>query len=175
MGLPYAGLPYAGLAYPGYAGLPYLGRKRRDADADASVLLANGAPNALPVVTIPEPATTGYAVGASGAIGGQAPVAAIEPVAVATPAIAAASLGYAAAPLGYALGAHAVTVAAPAVAAPAVVAHTVAAPAVAAPAVLGYAGHPLVYGKSAPCVNAANIPVPCAHGLPALPLAGLAW
>ena len=82
-GLPYTGLPYAGLAYPGYAGLPYLGRKRRDADADASVLLANGAPNALPVVTIPEPATTGYAVGASSAIGGQAPVAAMEPVAVA--------------------------------------------------------------------------------------------
>merc|ERR1712029_913464 len=27
---------------------------------------------------------------------------------------------------------------------------------------LGY-GLPLVFGKSAPCVNAANIPVPCAH------------
>ena len=53
-GLPYTGLPYAGLAYPGYAGLPYLGRKRRDADADGSVLLANSAPNALPVFTIPE-------------------------------------------------------------------------------------------------------------------------
>ena len=129
------------------------------------MLLANGAPNALPVVTIPEPATTGYAVGASGAIGGQAPVAAMEPVAVATPAIAAAPLGYAAAPLGYALGTPAVTVAAPAVAAPtvvayavtapavaapAVVSHAVAAPAVAAPAVLGYAGHTLVYGKSPP-------------------------
>ena len=59
------------------------------------MLLANGAPNALPVVTIPEPATTGYAV------------AAIEPVAVATPAIAAALLGYA-------LGAPAVTVVDPA-------------------------------------------------------------
>merc|ERR1711931_413931 len=28
----------------------------------------------------------------------------------------------------------------------------------------GYAGVPLVYGKSAPCVNAANQPVPCAAG-----------
>merc|ERR1712226_1569815 len=30
----------------------------------------------------------------------------------------------------------------------------------------GYAGlaAPLVYGKSAPCVNAANVPVPCAAG-----------
>merc|ERR1711992_480939 len=27
----------------------------------------------------------------------------------------------------------------------------------------GLYGHPLVYGKSAPCVNAANVPVPCAH------------
>ena len=26
----------------------------------------------------------------------------------------------------------------------------------------GYGGYGLVYGKSAPCVNAANIPVPCA-------------
>merc|ERR1712025_1223222 len=107
MGLPYAGLPYAGLAYPGYAGLPYLGRKRRDADADASVLLANGAPNALPVVTISEPATTGYAVGASGAIGGQGPVDTIAAPAVAAPltAVAAARLGYAGlghAGLGYA-------------------------------------------------------------------------
>ena len=119
----------------GYAGLPYLGRKRHNADANASLLLANNAPNALPVVTIPEPATTGYAVGASGAIRGQAPVAAMKPAAVATPAIAAAPLGYSAALLGYALSAPAVTV---------------AAPAVAAPAVLGYAGHPLVYGKSPP-------------------------
>ena len=51
-GLPFASLPYAGLAYPGYAGLPYFGRKRRDANANASVLLANGDPNALPVGTI---------------------------------------------------------------------------------------------------------------------------
>merc|ERR1712025_921140 len=29
-------------------------------------------------------------------------------------------------------------------------------------AALGYAGLPLAFGKSAPCVNAANIPVPCA-------------
>merc|ERR1712180_470048 len=28
----------------------------------------------------------------------------------------------------------------------------------------GYAGLPIVYGKSAPCVNAANQPVPCAAG-----------
>merc|ERR1712168_672769 len=28
----------------------------------------------------------------------------------------------------------------------------------------GYAGLPLIYGKSAPCVNAANQPVPCAAG-----------
>merc|ERR1712226_1477798 len=28
----------------------------------------------------------------------------------------------------------------------------------------GLYGHPLVLGKSAPCVNAANVPVPCAAG-----------
>merc|ERR1712180_140587 len=28
----------------------------------------------------------------------------------------------------------------------------------------GYAGLPVVYGKSAPCVNATNQPVPCAAG-----------
>ena len=54
----YAGLPYvtgltcAGLAYPESASLPYLGRKRCDANADASVFLASGAPNVLPVGTI---------------------------------------------------------------------------------------------------------------------------
>jgi len=188
-GLPYsglaysgnAGLPYTGLAYSGFAGHPYLGRKKRD--AEASVLLANSAPNALPVVTIPEPATTGYAVGASGAIGGQAPIAAIEPVAVAAPVIAAPtiaaySLGYAAAPaltaahLGYAAAVPALG------ATPTIVASAIAAPAVAAPAIaaahLGYAAHPFVYGKSAPCVNAANIPVPCANGLP-FGYAGLRW
>jgi len=177
----YAGLPYSGLAYSGFAGLPYLGRKKRD--AEASVLLANSAPNALPVVTIPEPATTGYAVGASGAIGGQAPIAAIEPVAVAAPVIAAPtiaaySLGYAAAPaltaahLGYAAAVPALG------ATPTIVASAIAAPAVAAPAIaaahLGYAAHPFVYGKSAPCVNAANLPVPCANALP-FGYAGLRW
>merc|ERR1712198_530419 len=28
----------------------------------------------------------------------------------------------------------------------------------------GYAGLPIAVGKSAPCVNAANVPVPCADG-----------
>merc|ERR1719369_2559732 len=106
-GLGYSGLGYgAGLGYAGLgygAGLPLVGRKKRE--AEPGVLLANGAPNALPVVTIPEPATTGYAVGASGAIGGQGPVATIAAPTVATiaaPAVAAPVTAVSAAPLGYA-------------------------------------------------------------------------
>merc|ERR1719244_1562537 len=95
----YAGLGYAGL---GYAGLGLYGRKKRD--ADAGLLLANDGANALPIATIPDLATAGYAPGASGALGGQAPVAAVAaaPVAVAPVVSAAlpAAVGYAG--LGYA-------------------------------------------------------------------------
>merc|ERR1739838_1158578 len=103
-GLGYAGLGHAGLGYAGlgYGGLGVYGRKKRD--ADAGLLLANGGANALPIVTLPAVATAGYAPGASGALGGQAPVAAVAvaPAAVA-PVIAAAlpaAVGYAG--LGYA-------------------------------------------------------------------------
>merc|ERR1712106_307787 len=70
-GLGHAGLGYAGLGYAGlgYGGLGVYGRKKRDADA--------GLASALPVATLPAVATAGYAVGASGAIGGQGPIAAI--------------------------------------------------------------------------------------------------
>merc|ERR1712128_32651 len=102
-GLGYAGLGHAGLGYAGLglAGLGVYGRKKRD--ADAGLLLANDGANALPIVTIPALATAGYAPGASGALGGQAPVAAVAaaPVAVA-PVVAAAlpaAVGYAG--LGY--------------------------------------------------------------------------
>merc|ERR1712212_1254269 len=95
----YAGLGYAGL---GYDGLGLYGRRKRD--ADAGLLLANDGANALPIATIPDLATAGYAPGASGAIGGQAPVAAVAaaPVSVAPVVSAAlpAAVGYAG--LGYA-------------------------------------------------------------------------
>merc|ERR1719244_584003 len=100
----YAGLGYAGLGYAGlgYACLGLYGRKKRD--ADAGLLLANDGANALPIATIPDLATAGYAPGASGALGGQAPVAAVAaaPVAVAPVVSAAlpAAVGYAG--LGYA-------------------------------------------------------------------------
>merc|ERR1719244_10181 len=103
-GLGYAGLGYAGLSYAGlgYNGLGLYGRKKRD--ADAGLLLANDGANALPIATIPDLATAGYAPGASGALGGQAPVAAVAaaPVAVAPVVSAAlpAAVGYAG--LGYA-------------------------------------------------------------------------
>merc|ERR1719427_1276890 len=94
----YTGLGYAGL---GHAGLGLYGRKKRD--ADAGLLLANDGANALPIATIPDLATAGYAPGASGALGGQAPVAAVAaaPVAVAPVVSAAlpAAVGYAG--LGY--------------------------------------------------------------------------
>merc|ERR1719209_1115972 len=94
-----AAVGYAGL---GYNGLGLYGRKKRD--ADAGLLLANDGANALPIATIPDLATAGYAPGASGALGGQAPVAAVAaaPVAVAPVVSAAlpAAVGYAG--LGYA-------------------------------------------------------------------------
>merc|ERR1719244_2304169 len=99
-----AALPYATVGYAvlGYAGLGLYGRKKRD--ADAGLLLANDGANALPIATIPDLATAGYAPGASGALGGQAPVAAVAaaPVAVAPVVSAAlpAAVGYAG--LGYA-------------------------------------------------------------------------
>merc|ERR1719427_2664882 len=101
-GLGYAGLGYAGLGYAGlgHAGLGLYGRKKRD----AGLLLANDGANALPIATIPDIATAGYAPGASGAIGGQAPVPAVAaaPVSVAPVVSAAlpAAVGYAG--LGYA-------------------------------------------------------------------------
>merc|ERR1739838_466892 len=83
-GLGHAGLGYAGLGHAGlgYGGLGVYGRKKREADA--------GLVSALPVATLPAAATAGYAVGASGAIGGQGPVAAI-----AAPAALPAAVGYA--------------------------------------------------------------------------------
>merc|ERR1711872_1084960 len=82
-----AALPAVGYAGLGHAGLGLYGRKKRD--ADAGLLLANDGANALPIATIPDLATAGYAPGASGALGGQAPVAAVAAPAIAAPAIAA--------------------------------------------------------------------------------------
>jgi len=82
-GLGHAGLGYAGLGYGGlgYAGLGVYGRKKREA----------GLVSSLPVVSLPAAATAGYAVGGSGAIGGQEPIAAIA----AAPAVLPAAVGYA--------------------------------------------------------------------------------
>merc|ERR1719167_1434169 len=96
-GLGYAGLGYAGLGYGGL-GLGLYGRKKRE--ADPGLLLANDGANALPIATIPDLATAGYAPGASGAPGGQAPVEGV--VAAATPvAPVAVAAGYSVGLLGY--------------------------------------------------------------------------
>merc|ERR1712128_215400 len=99
-GLGHAGLGYAGVGYAGLGlgGLGVYGRKKRD--ADAGLLLANGGANALPIVTIPALATAGYAPGASGALGGQAPVAAVAAAPAAFAPVVAAALP-AAVGLGY--------------------------------------------------------------------------
>merc|ERR1712002_196405 len=172
--------PYAG--YAAYAGLKSApcvnaanqpvpcngvfayGKREAEAEADPSVVVAGGvvAPYASTyVASVVAPAV---ATVAAPAIAAPAVAAVAAPAAV--PAV------YASAPVTAVAAAPAV--AAPAVAAPAVATYaapavaTVAAPAVAAvaaPAVAGiapYAGYAAYAGlKSAPCVNAANIPVPC--------------
>merc|ERR1712180_345093 len=155
--------PYAG--YAAYAGLKSApcvnaanipvpcngvfayGKREAEAEADPSVVVAGG-------VVAPY-ASTYVASAVAPAVYASAPVTTVA----AAPAVAAPAVAAVAAP---AVAAAAVaTYAAPAVA-------TVAAPAVAAvaaPAVAGiapYAGYAAYAGlKSAPCVNAANIPVPC--------------
>merc|ERR1712180_407148 len=165
--------PYAG--YAAYAGLKSApcvnaanipvpcngvfayGKREAEAEADPSVVVAGG-------VVAPY-ASTYVASAVAPAVYASAPVATVAAPAVANiaaPAIAAPAVAAVAAPAAvpavYASAPVTTVAAAPAVAAPAVAA-------VAAPAVAGiapYAGYAAYAGlKSAPCVNAANIPVPC--------------
>merc|ERR1711872_276029 len=147
--------PYAG--YAAYAGLKSApcvnaanipvpcngvfayGKREAEAEADPSIVVAGG-------VVAPY-ASTYVASAVAPAVAASAPVTTVAAApAVAAPAVAAPAVATYAAPA-------VTTVAAPAVAA------------VAAPAVAGiapYAGYAAYAGlKSAPCVNAANIPVPC--------------
>merc|ERR1712013_465980 len=64
-------------------------------DADAGLLLANDGANALPIATIPDLATAGYAPGASGALGGQAPVAGVAYAGLGYAGLGYSGLGYA--------------------------------------------------------------------------------
>merc|ERR1711872_952992 len=159
--------PYAG--YAAYAanipvpcnGVFAYGKREAEAEADPSVVVAGGvvAPYASTyVASAVAPAVATIAAPA---------VATVAAPAIAAPAVAAVAAP-AAVPAVYASAPVTTVAAAPAVAAPAVAAPAVAtyaAPAVAAVAVAGiapYAGYAAYAGlKSAPCVNAANIPVPC--------------
>merc|ERR1712002_1064337 len=161
--------PYAGYAaYTGLKSAPCVnaanipvpcngvfayGKREAEAEADPSIVVAGGvvAPYASTyVASAVAPAVATIAAPA---------VATVAAPAIAAPAVAAVAAP-AAVPAVYASAPVTTVAAAPAVAAPAV-----AAPAVATYAVAGiapYAGYAAYAGlKSAPCVNAANIPVPC--------------
>merc|ERR1711872_485851 len=151
--------PYAG--YAAYAGLKSApcvnaanipvpcngvfayGKREAEAEADPSIVVAGG---------VVAPYASTYV--ASAVAPAVATIAAPAVATVAAPAIAAPAVAAVAAPA-----------AVPAVYASAPVTTVAAAPAVAAPAVAGiapYVGYAAYAGlKSAPCVNAANIPVPC--------------
>merc|ERR1719285_1092640 len=158
-GVGYAGIaPYAGLKSApcvNAANIPVpcngvfaYGKREAEAEADPSVVVAGG-------VVAPY-ASTYVASAVAPAVYASAPVATVAAPAganIAAPAIAAPAVAAVAAPAAVPAVYASATVAAPAVAA------------VAAPAVAGiapYAGYAAYAGlKSAPCVNAANIPVPC--------------
>merc|ERR1711981_431904 len=117
----------------------------------AHVLSKRSAVHSVPVVSTPAIATAGYAVGASGAVGGQAPAT------IAAPAPVVAYAG--ALPV-----AHHSTVAIASHAIPAEHHSVPIVPLTHATVGTAYL-HGLSYGlKSAPCVNVNNVPVPCATG-----------
>merc|ERR1712115_214095 len=111
--------------------------------AQANKLNKRSVVHAVPVVSTPAQATAGYAVGASGAVGGQAPATITAPAPV---------VAYAGAlPIAQ---------------------HSAVAIATREAGIIGYHGgflggylghHGLVGLKSAPCVNVNNVPVLCAH------------
>merc|ERR1711971_426594 len=122
------------------------------ASAQPHTLSKRSAVHAVPVISTPAVATAGYAVGASGAIGGQAPatIAAPAPVvayAGALPAVAHHS--------AVAIASHAI---------PAEHHSVPIVPLTHATVGTSYLGSPLLGLKSAPCVNVNNVPVPCATG-----------
>merc|ERR1712037_863761 len=121
------------------------------AATQAHTLTKRSAVHAVPVVSTPAIATAGYAVGASGAVGGQAPASttALAPVVAYAGALPVAHHS-ALAIANYAIPAehHSVPI----------VPLTHATVGTAYP-------HAFSYGlKSAPCVNVNNVPVPCATG-----------
>merc|ERR1711971_851284 len=104
------------------------------ASAQPHTLSKRSAVHAVPVISTPAVATAGYAVGASGAIGGQAPATIAAPTPVVSHAIPAEHHSVPIVPLTHA---------------------TVG---------TSYLGGQVLGLKSAPCVNVNNVPVPCATG-----------
>merc|ERR1712002_404939 len=180
--------PYAGYAaYTGLKSAPCVnaanipvpcngvfayGKREAEAEADPSVVVAGGVVAPYASTYVASAVAPAVATIAAPAVATVAAPAIAAPAVAAVAAPAAVPAVYASAPVTTVAAAPAV--AAPAVAAPAVATYaapavaTVAAPAVAAvaaPAVAGiapYTGYAAYAGlKSAPCVNAANIPVPC--------------
>merc|ERR1711934_791027 len=121
------------------------------AATQAHTLTKRSAVHAVPVVSTPAIATAGYAVGASGAVGGQAPASttALAPVVAYAGALPVAHHS------AVAIASHAI---------PAEHHSVPIVPLTHATVGAAYP-HALSYGlKSAPCVNVNNVPVPCATG-----------
>merc|ERR1712012_424469 len=128
--------------------------------AQANKLNKRSVVHAVPVVSTPAQATAGYAVGASSAVGGQAPATITAPA----PVVAYAGALPVAQHSAVAIASHAI----PADGCRFATHHLGKREA----GIIGYHGgflggyhghHGLVGLKSAPCVNVNNVPVPCAH------------
>merc|ERR1712055_202896 len=122
------------------------------AAAQGHALSKRSAVHAVPVVSTPAIATAGYAVGASGAVGGQAPATIAAPAPVVAYNAGALPVAHHSA---VAIASHAI---------PAEHHSVPIVPLTHATVGTAYL-HGLSYGlKSAPCVNVNNVPVPCATG-----------
>merc|ERR1712060_157598 len=146
---------------------------------EANKLKKRSVVQAVPVVSAPAQATAGYAVGASGAVGGQAPATIAAPV----PVVAYAGPLPVAQHSAVAIASHAIPAehhSVPIVPLTTAAAHphgfsygfTTHHLGKREAGIIGYHGgflggylghHGLVGLKSAPCVNVNNVPVPCAH------------
>merc|ERR1712055_194260 len=122
------------------------------AAAQGHALSKRSAVHAVPVVSTPAIATAGYAVGASGAVGGQAPATIAAPAPVVAYNAGALPVAHHSA---VAIASHAIPAEH----------HSVPIVPLTHATVGATYPHALSYGlKSAPCVNVNNVPVPCATG-----------
>merc|ERR1712055_1128461 len=122
------------------------------AAAQGHALSKRSAVHAVPVVSTPAIATAGYAVGASGAVGGQAPATIAAPAPVVAYNAGALPVAHHSA---VAIASHAIPAEH----------HSVPIVPLTHDTVGATYPHALSYGlKSAPCVNVNNVPVPCATG-----------